>query len=465
MSVNGQGGGSTAAKAAPTRRDLLKASAILGAGGLGVGALGGFAAGRGTASATGGGGGAGGPAGRPLRIVAPLDGSGSQAATADEFRLGAEIAIDEINALGGVNGHPLEWDEHDIGNVYDANDVRSGWTEVVEGFEPDLIAAPFAGAMGPDLDVAADAGIIYMNGSTREDWRNIYQSDPERYWPVFQVDPAETAYGTGFALFLDQLVESGEFEAREKTVAVIAGDDPYGTHIADTFQAGIQDYGWTIHSRSSTTIGTVVDWGPVLAPLRSNPPTCVFSTNAGIADNATMARQWVDSPLPSLLYQQYAPSEAEYLELAGDAANGVVWSTVLGLQADAISEEFRRKFRERYDREPSWAYAGQAYDIVHLWAKAVALAGDVDDARKIARILEYGSLDTDVPGIHPLAIHRGVTGGISFPRDHTVSSYPSEIDDPSLGQPHVIAQIREGAHVQIYPEPFVNGEFEVPPWI
>ncbi len=439
-----------------TRRDLLQASAFLGVGGLGLGAAAGFGVGRaggggGVLAASGSGSGAVGDT-SPLRVVAPLALAGAIAATAEEVRAGAEIAIDEINALGGVLGRPLEYDELDIGESGDASQVRAAWTRVVETMEPDVLVTNGAIAMGPDLDVSAAAGVIYLNGNTRADWGPIYESNPEFYWSVFQVDPDETAYGTGFALFLDQLVNDGKLEAPRKDVAIIAGDDPYGTHIADTFQRGIQEYGWSIHSRGSVTAGTVVDWGPVLSNFRASPPAVVFSTDFAVADNANMIKQWVQSPLPSLLYQQYAPSEAEYLELTGDAANGVIWSTVLGLQADQISDNFRAVFRERYGREPSWAYAGHAYDCVWLWAKAAAMSGDPNDTRKVAALIEQ-------------SIHRGVTGGISFPSEHTVPSYPSEIGDPSLGQPHVIAQIRDGQHIQIYPEPYTAGEFELPPWM
>ena len=41
---------------------------------------------------------------------------------------------------------------------------------------------------------------------------------------------------------------------------------------------------------------------------------------------------------------QYGPSQPEFLELAGDLAEGYIWSTVLGVYNDERGAEFRAKY-------------------------------------------------------------------------------------------------------------------------
>ncbi|MBV9357083.1 MAG: hypothetical protein JO023_16345 [Chloroflexi bacterium] len=53
----------------------------------------------------------------------------------------------------------------------------------------------------------------------------------------------------------------------------------------------------------------------------------------------------------------------------------------------------------------------------------------------------------------------------TFVQDHTVPSYPSETPDPSVGQPHIIVQVQNGAHRVIYPSPFTDSDFQLPPWV
>ncbi len=396
----------------------------------------------------------------PLRVVAVLPLTGPTANDGLHAANGTQLAINEINDLGGVLGRKLQYVPVDLGAIEDPQGVRNAFSRAVSQEKPDVIVGSGIAAMGPDLDVPAQAGVIYLHGDTREDWRNLYLADPAKYWPVFQTDPAETAYGRGFALFLDQLVQTGKYKPSAKTVALIAGDDPYDTHITSVFKDGIAKLGWTITFTGSVTPNQVVDWGPILSQIRQNPPAVVFTTDYSSAEDAAMAKNFAASPIPSLLYQQYGPSAPEWLDLAGAAGNGVIWSTVLGLQVDPIGNKFRERYRAAYKIEPSWAYAGALYDNVWLWAEAVMKADDPKDVRKVAKVIETG-------------VHRGVTGGMSFGRyegdtfvqDHTVPSYPSETPDPSVGQPHIIVQVQNGAHKVIYPAPFTNSDFQLPPWL
>jgi branched-chain amino acid transport system substrate-binding protein len=209
--------------------------------------------------------------------------------------------------------------------------------------------------------------------------------------------------------------------------------------------------GWEVTGKESFTVGNVSDWGPLLSGVRDNPPSVLFTTDYNPADNAAMAKQWAASTnSPTLVYQQYGPSVPEYLELAGDAANGIVWATVLGVLKDDIGEDFRARYEAKFGQAPGWANAGGVYDEAWVWAKAAALAGDPHDFEKVAKVTED-------------SIHRGVTGGISFV-NHAGRHYPGQTQDPSLGQPHIIVQIQDGEHVIVSPEPYTTGEFQTPPW-
>jgi branched-chain amino acid transport system substrate-binding protein len=444
-----------------TRRDLIRTSSAIGVAGLVVGGgIGYLAASRGVGTQSLNGGTTGGNQ-QPLRVVAVLPLTGPTANDGLHAANGTQLAINEINGLGGVLGHPLQYVPVDLGAIEDPQGVRNAFSRAATQENPDVIVGAGIAAMGPDLDEAAAAGVIYLEGDTREDWRTLYMATPDKYWSVFQTDPAETAYGRGFALFLDQLVQTGKYKPPAKTVALIAGDDPYDTHITQVFQDGISKLGWTVTFQGTVTPQQVVDWGPILSQIRQNPPAVVFTTDYSSAEDAAMAKNFAASPIPSLLYQQYGPSAPEWLDLAGSAGNGVIWSTVLGLQVDPIGNAFRQKYRAAYNLEPSWAYAGALYDNVWLWAEAAMKSNDPKNVRKVAELIQDGT-------------HRGVTGGMSFGRydangnfvqDHTVPSYPSETQDPSVGQPHIIVQVQNGTHRVIYPAPFTDSDFQLPPWV
>ena len=431
-----------------TRRELIGTSAVAGGAALVAGGLGGYFIGKETTDDSGGTGGAAGEGGE-IRAVGIFPLGGFIASDGQEMRNGVVMAIDELNAAGGVLGAKIKYIEIDDGDSQ-AEDVTTAFNRAVETEDPDVIFSGYHLASGPEFDIVADAGRLYYNVNTQQRWVDLYNKDPQRYWSSFQCDPADTWYGGGFALWLDGAVDSGLVDIK-KTAAVLAGDDAYDSFIAQNFESKIKELGWDVVHKGTFTAGKVPDWGPLLSKARSNPPGILFTTDYNPADDAAMAKQWAQNPVKgTLVYQQYGPSVPEYLKLAGNAADGMIWATVLGLLPDKIGNDFRRRYQAKFGKAPGWANAGGCYDEVMVWAKAVAAAGTWKEYKKVAAATEK-------------VVHRGTTGSISF-KDHTGLAYPGQTPDPSLGQAHIIAQLQNGKQVVISPEPYTTGKFQKPPW-
>ncbi len=282
--------------------------------------------------------------GEPIRVVGIFPLSGFIAADGEEMRNGLVMAIDEINEMGGLLGSPLEYIEvDDVDSLTD--DITTAFQRAVEVEEPDVIISGYHLATGPEFDIVADAERLYYNVNTQIAWADLYTSDPARYWGIFQCDPAEIWYGGGFALWLDQLVADGKYELPAgKTAFILAADDAYGTVIANSFEEAITKLGWEVIGKETVSAGNTADWGPVLSTVRDNPPSVLFSSDYNPADDAALAQQLAADPIPCLVYQQYGPSVPEYLELAGESANGIICATVLGLLPDQIGNDFRARY-------------------------------------------------------------------------------------------------------------------------
>lgn len=446
-----------------TRRDLLRTTATVGVGGVVAGGIVGYLAGAagggqpaapaapasGTTTDTGGA--APAPAGPPedIRAVGIFPLGGFIAADGQEMRNGAVMAIDEINAMGGLLGRKIQYIEIDDKDSL-AEDVTTAFQRAVDVEKPDVIFSGYHLASGPEFDIVANAGALYYNVNTQERWTDLYQKDPGKYWSIFQCDPNDTWYGGGFALWLDKLVKAGAYNPANKTAAILSGDDAYDAWIAQNFESKIKELGWTVSVKESFTVGNVADWGPLLSKVRDNPPGILFTTDYNPADNAAMAKQWAANPLNCLVYQQYGPSVPEYMDLAGEAANGIIWATVLGLLTDPVGNDFRQRYQAKFGQAPGWANAGGCYDEVWVWAKAAALSGDPKNYKQVAAMTEK-------------LVHRGVTGSISF-INHAGVQYPEQTPDPSLGQPHIIVQIQNKQHRVVSPAPYTDGTFQLPPW-
>ena len=388
---------------------------------------------------------------RDINVVGVFPISGFIAADGIEMRNGVVMAVDEINANGGLWGHKLKYIEVDeIDSTGDQ--VPTAFQRAIEVEKADVIFSGYHLNSSPEFDIVANAGVLYYNNNTQKAWTDRYQSNPEKYWSIFQTDPNEEWYGGGFAKYLNLLVDTGQFvPPNGKTAAVLHGDDTYSTFIGTTFIEEAKKTGWEIVYVDKFTPGNVPDWGPMLSKVKDLNPSVLFTVDYNPADNAAMIKQWVADPMNALLYQQYGPSVPEYLELAGDAANGVLWATVLGFLPDPIGMEWVKKYEEKFKTTPGYANAPGGYDQVYDWAYAVLLAGDPFDYKKVAKMTEQN-------------IHRGVTGGY-YPENHAGRCYPWQTNDPSLGQAHTIYQIQDKKQVLVFPDPYSNGKFQTPPWM
>jgi branched-chain amino acid transport system substrate-binding protein len=366
------------------------------------------------------------------------------------MRNGNKMAVDEINEIGGLVGHKLKFIEVDDKDSLTADEVTNAFRRAIDVEKADVIFSGYHLLSAPEFDIVADAGVLYYNNNTQEAWIDKYKADPARYWSIFQTDPTEKWYGAGFARYLNAIVESGEFKPRDKTVAILHGDETYSTYIGNSFNDTIKELGWTVVLKDTFTVGQVADWGPLLAPVRDANPDVFFSVDYNPAEDAAMVKNWVANPIDALMYQQYGPSVPEYMELAGDDANGVIWATVLGYLPDSIGEDWVARYQAKFNQTPGYANAPGGYDQTWVWAKAVALAGDPFNYKKVAQMTADG-------------IHRGVTGGLSF-ENNAGRCYPWQVNDPSLGQSHTIYQIQDKQQKLVFPPPYSNGQFQLPPW-
>jgi branched-chain amino acid transport system substrate-binding protein len=252
---------------------------------------------------------------------------------------------------------------------------------------------------------------------------------------------------------VDDFIKTKVWAPSSKTVAIVSSNDPFSLNISKSFQAAITKLGWktTMFQQFSAP---QADWTATLVNIRNKPPGIVFFSDYAAGDEAAFIKQFRQSPTPSLVYQLYAPSIPQYLQLAGNAADGVLWSTTVGiLEKDSVADPFTAAFQRKFNASAGFSNAGQDHDAVRVWANAAAQAGDPYDFAKVNERVKA-------------TIYRGVCGTMNWPDDYqTVYSYPYYSKDPSLAMPLLTFQIQNGNQVLISPEPYARGSFQLPPWL
>lgn len=386
---------------------------------------------------------------RPYLIGSAVPLSGPARADGMEMRNGATLAIDEINSRGGVAGRPIEHVLVDT-DVFTEEGVQTAFEQLVEA-EVDAITIGYALA-GADLilELAADYSAPYLHATTSEAQLGRVRSDPVRFRRIFQVCPSEVHYGRGFVRFLDDLVTSGRWSPEGRRLMIVETPVHSGQMATTPTRQAAAASGWTIDAVECVPeLGA--DWEPLVRRVRQIDPDAVLIADFVPAELAAFQLTFAAEPTRALVYALYTPSVPEFLELAGPAAEGLVWSTMTGTYSDLLGRRFAGHYTRAFGRPPGRSHAGIAYDEVHLLANAWASAGNPRDFDAVAAHLRRGAF-------------RGVNGAYYFDDSQGALAYPDMTPDPSLGQAHLVFQIQDGQHRVLSPAPYVEASFRWPSW-
>ena len=184
-------------------------------------------------------------------------------------------------------------------------------------------------------------------------------------------------------------------------------------------------------------------------------------THLYAGDLAKFHLDFMEDPLPCLLYLQYGALHRSFADIVGEKGRGVLVGTVIGLLRDEMGRQFAQNYRAHFGQHSTPEVGCQPYTSLHHYAIAASVAGGTggpgehETNRKIARVL------LDLP-------YRSVAGTIRYhPQWQAAVPYPDATPDPSLGVPHLFYQLRDADDppALIAPEPYIEQSFELPPWL
>jgi branched-chain amino acid transport system substrate-binding protein len=376
---------------------------------------------------------------------------GGSTSHAQEIIRGSSLAVDQINAQGGVAGRRIQ---HEIvrADIYDPSSVMAAFTRLI-ALGVDAITTSFASATHPEVfDTVAAYGCPYLHSDTYEHSANLVRNNPHRYSSVFQTCPSETSYAEGFIDFLVKLSASGRWVPRTRRIVNIMIEPDDHEHYLRALIDCAERAGWEV-SDTITSSPETVEWSYTLRRIQARRPDVVAVTHWN--PNAIVALQSAIATLrlPCLVFYMYTPSTMDFASSLGDRAEGVVWSTVTGRYEDEIGRRFHREFSSMFGTEPGWSASSAAYDQVRLLAAAWAAVGTAE-FQNVCNFLR------STP-------QRGVNGIYYFGEPgQSAIGYPFGTADPSLGQAQLVYQIQNGRPLVLSPPP--HGDltaFRLPLWI
>ncbi len=380
-----------------------------------------------------------------IGVLAPV--SGKAAADGQEMVNGAQLAIDELNAAGGVAGHTFELVVGDVGDA-SADAVATAAERLLGDRAMGAILTGYASGSNFEIEMMAEQEMIYMIAANSAQTEGIIAPNPDDFPTVWSLTPSYAGYNTEIVPVIDGLVADGKLDLPNRKVAIISSDNPYSKGIADGMEASFTAAGWEVTENDLVPFGEINDWRGFLAKVRQDPPAVLINTDYLSSNAALFVSQFNEDPTDSLVFIQYAPSVPEFLELTKEQSTGIVYNLlggVLNTPTNPRAAEVLGKYEAAYGNQPG-TYGPALYEQVYIYAAALEKVGDPSDRVAIGEAIGASSTQT-------------VMGGMTFDPATHLSVQSNE------GVPLQFYQIRDGQRVLFYPPAYATGEFEEPSWM
>jgi branched-chain amino acid transport system substrate-binding protein len=304
---------------------------------------------------------------------------------------GATLAVEEINAAGGINGQQLEMVTHD--SQYDmAVTAQTARQYVEEDHVQAMIGYTDTDSVLASGPIFQEAGIPFITvGATSP---LIPSQVGDLMFLASFGDNVQAAAGAEYAL--DTFGDS----------AYLLWDkgQTYTTLLAEYFKARFTEAGGTIVAED-TYESDATDFAAQIAKIKALPEQPAFYYVAAMPGNiGILVKQMRDAGLTGAIVGGDGYDTPDLPAIAGPASNDVYFTTHALMDATNGTEpikKFMAAYEARFGHPVENAFAALGYDTVYLLKDAIEHAGSMD-AQALKGAIET---TTDFPGI---------TGSITF---------------------------------------------------
>jgi branched-chain amino acid transport system substrate-binding protein len=308
-----------------------------------------------------------------IKIGAVLAVTGPASFLGDPEKKTLEMYVDQINAGGGVNGEKIKLIVYDSGG--DPNKAKTFATRLIEDDKVDaVIGDSTTGATMAIMPTFEEAGVplISLAGA-------VQIIEPVRKW-VFKTPHTDTMACE--KIFTD-------LKKRNLTkIALISGTDGFGKSMSVECHKVAGKHGIEI-VREETYGARDNDMTPQLTNIK-NAAGVQAVVNPGFGQGpAIVTRNFRQLDIKVPLYQSHGVASKQFIQLAGDAANGVRLPAAALLVGDKLPASDPQKkvvesYKQTYEKKTGQAvstFGGHAYDGLLILVEAMKRAGGADKAK------------------------------------------------------------------------------------
>ncbi|KGR79789.1 ABC transporter substrate-binding protein [Ureibacillus manganicus] len=339
------------------RNKLKRFASIFLAGSLVIGALAGCSSGGSSSSNS-----------DVIKIGANLELSGGVASFGQSILKGAELAVEEINAKGGIDGKKIE-----LVTVDNKSEVSEATAATLKLMTQDkvhaMIGPATSGNMKATIQTATQNKIPVVTASGTAEGLTVNEdgSINEYIFRTCFIDPFQGVVAANFAT---------EFGA--KNVAIYADNsNDYAKGLAKSFKEQLEKNGGNIVAEQAY-VANDVDFKSTLTLLKSSNPDFIFIPGY-YQEVGLIVKQAREVGIDATLMGGEGWESPTLLELAGaDALNNTYYANAFSADDPAeIIQNFLKGYEEKFGEQPN-GFGALGYDTVYYIADAIDRADSLD---------------------------------------------------------------------------------------
>jgi len=298
---------------------------------------------------------------------------------------GINLAVDEINAAGGVlGGRPLKVEIFD--DKGNANDAVAGAQKFID--DPKVVAILGTNSSGTSLAMAplcANANILQTNGSSSA----MALLDYRTFFRTINDSKAQTAFAAKWS-----------YEDFGKTAVVIAANNDWGKDMAVGFKNSFEALGGTVKSTEYVD-SSATDYRSAITRMNAEKVDVVYCSTEGYA-GVTFRQQSAELGFDIPCVATTAFMNDLVLQAGGTDLDGVNFITEFYLyDTDPIIQDFCKKYSDTYKGALASQQSANHYEALYVISYAIEKAGSTDRAAIVDAAYE----------IEPF---QGITGMIQY---------------------------------------------------
>ncbi len=318
----------------------------------------------------------------PIKIVDIVELSGGGATAGTNFDNGVKLAAKEINAAGGILGRKIDLSSLDTQTNPGVAKALS--QKAVDDGAYVVMGPVFSGSIIVSMAETKKAEVTNFTGG--EAANITQQGNPY----IFRTSFTQSTAMPKLARYIKDTLKA-------KSVAIIYGNNDFGKGGRDVMIKALDAQGIKVAADISTDPGQVDFSGAVLKAKQSNADALFVYTNEEESARALreLRKQGYDKPIVG----ETTLTGQKVIELAGDAANGVIAHVGLTVDAPqpaikAFDDKFQKEYKYKSDHNGMKGYS--AMYVV----KALTEKNGKVDSKLLAKSLHGAKISAkDNPGV------------------------------------------------------------------